>query len=461
MHHGSRSPPAIYDSDPSEAAQREAITDGRVPVAVYGLGKMGLPLAAVFADVTGNAVGVDVDSEVVDAVTRGDCPVDGEPGLADLIRDLVDAGDLTATTEGTTAAERSRVHVVIVPTLLDGEDPDLSMLIAAVDAIGAGLDAGDLVCIESTVPPGTCRDVVAPRLAAASGLDSDAFGLAFCPERTASGRALRDIRGAYPKVVGGRDEASAAAATRLYEAVTDAAIHAVSDATTAECIKVFEGVYRDVNIALANELATLAPEIGVDVYEAIEVANTQPYCDIHEPGPGVGGHCIPYYPYFLTSPFATTTPLLERARQINDDMPTLTAETVVDAVEAHGMDPTEATVAVLGLAYRPDVAETRKSPGIAVLERLRERGVDAFGVDPVVDATAVSVPTRPLEALEATAVDALVLVTYHDAFRAIDWDATEAAVILDGRNRLEADDLAVPVVAIGEGVPEGEAARPP
>jgi len=170
---------------------------------------MGLPLAAVYAETTGNVTGVDIDPTVIETITDGESHVVGEPGLADLVADQVDAGRLEATTDGSTAASAARIHVIIVPTLLDDEnDPDLTTVESVVDDIAAGLAPGDLVIAESTLPPGTCRDVLEPHLASESGLATDEFGLAFCPERTSSGTALRDIRGQYPKVVGGVDPES-------------------------------------------------------------------------------------------------------------------------------------------------------------------------------------------------------------------------------------------------------------
>jgi len=268
------------------AERRAAFENGEVPVAVYGLGKMGLPLAAVYAEVTGNVTGVDIDKSVVDRIRRGECPVEREPGLSELIAELVEDGSLNASADSVAAAADAAVHVVIVPTLVDEDNqPDLSAVRAAVTDIAQGLDPDDLVIVESTLPPGTTETVLGPLIESESGLNSDEFGLAFCPERTSSGRALRDIRGTHPKIVGGATEESTRAAVDIYEALVDNDVIPVSDATTAEMVKVFEGLYRDVNIALANELARFADELDRDVREAIAAANTQPYCDLHTPVP--------------------------------------------------------------------------------------------------------------------------------------------------------------------------------
>ncbi|WP_254768558.1 nucleotide sugar dehydrogenase [Salinilacihabitans rarus] len=425
----------------SARERREAFASGEIPVAVYGLGKMGLPLAAVYADVAGDVIGVDVDPDVVETVNAGESHVAGEPGLDDLVAEQVERGRLRATTDGATAAAEARVHVVIVPTLLDdGDDPDLTTVEAVADDIAAGLSPGDLVIAESTLPPGTCRDVLVPHLAAESGLDPDEFGVAFCPERTASGTALRDIRGRYPKVVGGVDDESARAAAALYDEITDNAVHVVSDATTAEAVKVFEGVYRDVNIALVNELATAADDLGVSVREAIETANDIPMCHLHDPGPGVGGHCIPNYPYFLLSRVGRDLELTRTARGINEAMPGVTVDLLERELAAEGVALADASVLVLGFTYRPGVAETRSSPAIGVVERLTDAGAEVWGVDPLVDPGEFGARPVAVEDLPGRAFDAAVLVTAQAAFDRIDWEALEPMLVVDGRDALSLAD---------------------
>ena len=432
----------VYGRD--EAGIRAALDREEIPVAVYGLGKMGLPLAGVLAETTGNVVGADVDPDVVETVAAGGCHVKREPGLAELVDEQVASGALSATVDPAEAAAEASVHVVIVPTpITDEKEPDLAILDAVVESIGEGLSRGDLVVIESTVPPRTTAERVWPALCDSSGLEAGEFGVAFCPERTSSGRALEDIRGAYPKVVGGVDEASTAAAATLYDAVNAKGVLPVSDATTAECVKVFEGLYRDVNIALANELGRLTDEIGIDVREAIEVANTQPFCDIHEPGPGVGGHCIPYYPYFVIRPFDGPTPLLETAREVNDAMPSFTIERVCEGLSGAGVDVSDATVVVLGLTYRPGVEEIRASPAIPITHELAERGVAVYGVDPVLeDYEEFACEHLSVESFWDVDPDAVVVVTPHEEFDELSWadeNGEGTPVVIDGRESLEAE----------------------
>jgi UDP-N-acetyl-D-mannosaminuronic acid dehydrogenase len=440
----------LYGSDAPADDQREAFRSGQIRTAVYGLGKMGLPLAAVYADVSGNVVGADVDREVVESVTAGECHVEREPGLPELVAETVERGAFEATDDLRAAADGAAVHVVIVPTpITDDHEADLSMLESAARRIGSGLDRGDLVVVECTVPPRTCEDALEPLLAEAAGHDE--FGLAFCPERTSSGRAIRDIRGAYPKVVGGVDDESTRVARLIYEEIAGDVL-AVSDATTAEAVKVFEGLYRDVNIALANELATFTDVLGVDVNEAIEMANTQPYCDIHRPGPGVGGHCIPYYPYFVINEFDREARLLATAREVNDSMPHFTVETLSRELVADGKPVVNSTVAILGLTYRPGVEETRASPAEPIAERLTGLGAEVLAVDPMLDrAEGFDAELVAREELYDRDLDAVVLVTPHEEFEAIEWSRFDPLVVVDGRQSLDLRETDHRVYTIGSG----------
>jgi len=433
---------AFYGSDADDDALAAAFRGGDVPVGVYGLGKMGLPLAAVYADVTGNVLGADVDETVADAVNDGRSPVRGEPGLDELVADLAADESLRASVDPTAVAERSQVHVVIVPTLVDDDRPDTSIVESVARDIGRGLAPGDVVFFESTLPPGTCLDTLVPILENESGLSTGEFGVAVCPERTLSGRALSDIRDGHPKIVGGVDAESTRIAELVYGELVAQDVVPVSDATTAEAVKVFEGVYRDVNIALANELATHASDLGIDVLDAIDAANTQPYCDIHTPGAGVGGHCIPYYPHFLMDRVGDS-PLVQTARTVNDSMPGYTASLAHSGLLSAGLSPDAADVLVLGLTYRPGVQEIRATPALGVVESLADAGATVTATDPLVtdatpfeDAGATVVPLSDLD----DSYDAVVLVTYQEAFDALDVPSLapdgRPLVVVDGRQAL-------------------------
>ncbi len=428
----------LYDSSDSPSQQRKLLTSGELPVAVYGLGKMGLPLAGVYAETTGNVTGVDIDPDVVETINGGESHVIGEPGLGELVAEQVEVGRFEATTDGAEAAANARIHVIIVPTLLDENDePNLTTVESVVDDIATGLEPGDLVIAESTLPPTSCRDVIQPHLEQESGLAADEFGLAFCPERTSSGTALRDIRGQYPKVVGGIDDESTRAAAVVYDELSDNDVHPVSDATTAEAVKVFEGVYRDVNIGLANELGRLADELGISVREAIETANDLPMCQLHDPGPGVGGHCIPYYPHFLLSQNEEPMDLTRTARRINDEMPAVVVERLEHELSNTGTDLADAAVVVLGITYRPGVEETRASPAIGVIDELADRGANVAGVDPLVDPEEYGARAVGIDDLANETFDAAVIVTPHQEFDEIPWADLEPMVVVDGRDAVD------------------------
>jgi UDP-N-acetyl-D-mannosaminuronic acid dehydrogenase len=442
--------PGLYGASDDEEAQRAALTGGDVPVAVYGLGKMGLPLAAVYANVTTNTVGVDVDPDVVEQVNDGRSPIQREPGLPGLVAANVDAGNLRATTDGAQAAADAAVHVLMVPTLLtEDREPDLSMLDTVVSTVAEGLSPGDLVVVESTVPPRTTTDRVQPRLAAQSGLDPGAFGVAACPERTVSGQAIADIRGTHPKVVGGVDAESTRAAALVYGEISDNEVLETAS-TTAEAVKVFEGVYRDANIAIANQLAMYSEELDIDVNEAIDVANTQPFCDIHDPGPGVGGHCIPVYPYFLSGQFDADASVLRAARERNDAMPAVAAEMVEAILESEGVDIEGARVLLLGVTYKADIAELRNSPSIPLARHLADAGATVSAVDPLIEDWSGLDGMEPtaLSATETAPADVVVLATPHEEFTRLEWDSFDAP-ILDGRGAIDDGDVSAPVYRIG------------
>lgn len=429
-----------------------------ITVTVFGLGKMGLPLAAVLADHGARVVGVDIDDETVAAVNDGNSPV-SEPGLQKLLDEHAGAR-LTATTDGQTAAVDADVHIVLVPTLVDdASDPDLGPVLAATETICDGVSEGDLVVLESTVPPGTTAgpftEVVEP-----DGLTAgEEIGVAHCPERTSSGRVIRDLTESYPKIVGGTTPSGTAAAAAFYRQFNDPGVIEMPNATAAEAVKVFEGVYRDVNIALANELAKACEDWGLDAATVFEAANSQPFCDIHDPGVGVGGHCIPVYPHFVMNR-AEETPLLSTARNVNDGMPGHTANIVASLVRGAGVGIDDASVLVLGLTYRPGVDETRFAPAFDLVETLRERGVFVAAHDPLLSATEIEAAgASPVTDPTRGDWDAVVLATGHTEYESLDLDALADAmrtpILVDGRDFFDAPDVSEFTYAcVGDGTSE-------
>ena len=395
-------------------------------VSVVGLGKMGLPLACQYASHGHEVIGCDVLAEQVAAVNRGECPVRGEAGLDELVASLVAEGKLRATTDTPAAAAESDVIVMIPPVKLAADgSPEYSMMDAATRGVGAGLRRGALVSYETTLPVGATRRRFAPMLAECSGLAAGTdFSVAFSPERVFMGRIFADLK-SYPKIVGGIDRSSTNAAVAFYRSVLEAEVVEVPNSETAEFVKLAETTYRDVNIALANEMARAGERLGVDAIAAFGLANTQPYSHIHVPGAGVGGHCIPVYPKLLmvTAPELRIPAL---ARIVNDEMPHL----VVDVLGAELGGLPGKTVAVLGLSFRNDVKESTLSPAWPVLDRLRSAGARVILHDPWY--TPAEIAAAEAEPGEGDPVaDGTILLAKHAQFREMDF--SQAGPVIDGR----------------------------
>jgi nucleotide sugar dehydrogenase len=424
-------------------------TSGRV--AVVGAGKMGLPLAAQFASHGWRVIAVDVQQGVVDAINKGESHIGEEPGVAELVQSAHEAGRLRATTDGAAAAREADVVVLIVPVMLDDEQqPDYRYMDAAVDAIGPGVHAGSLVIFETTLPVGDTRGRYAPRLESLSGLRADEdFLVAFSPERLYSGAALRNLS-TYPKLVGGIGPASTDRAATFYAGVLDTEVVAMSSAEAAEFSKLADTTYRDVNIALANEFARYAERAGVDVHEVIEAANSQPYSHIHEPGLGVGGHCIPVYPHFLLSR-APELELVGLARRTNDGQVGVAIKAIQQ--ELGGLEGVP--ILVLGLTYRHGVKELAYSRALPLIERLTHQGAVVSAYDPLLsEAETAACCATAWEWATPGPFRAIVTQTADPLFGRLDpsW-FPDLAVVFDGRNSLR--DLALPpgVAFRGIGVP--------
>ena len=424
-------------------------------VAVVGLGKIGLPLAVQNASKGATVTGCDLKAGVVEAVNRGESPVQGEPGLGAQLATALKAGRLRATTDTTAAVRDRNVIVIIVPVGIDAQNqPDFRHLDAAAEAVGRGLQPGSLVLLETTVPVGITRGRLRRRLMAASGLHNEGdFLLAYSPERVSSGSMLRDLR-TYPKLVGGIDSASADAASGFYRSVLDAEVTVVADAETAEFTKLAESVYRDLNIALANELAQAADELGIDYAEAARAANSQPYSHLHAPGLGVGGHCIPVYPYFLNEPSGSG--LISLGRRINDSMARYGIDLLEDAlITETGAGLRDREVLVLGLAYRGGVKEATLSSTLLAVDVLRGRGAVPLVHDPLFSTEEMlSLGLAPAELPLGRPVEAVVLQAQHPQYAGLDLAALGCRVLLDGRRALDRDlveAMGIRYVAIGLG----------
>ena len=381
-------------------------------ICVVGLGYIGLPTASTFATHGLRVVGVDVNQRVLETLRSGGLHIH-EPGLRTLVQAALGSGSLTVSD----APEPADAFIIAVPTpFYDDKRADMRAVTAAAEAITCCLKKGDLVVLESTSPPRTTVDLVAPILER-SGLKAGAdFHLVYSPERVLPGQILRELI-ENDRVVGGVDEASAQVGKDLYATFVRGEI-IMTDATTAEMVKLMENTYRDVNIAIANEFSRLADRFGVDVWEAIGLANRHPRVSILRPGPGVGGHCISVDPWFLVESAPELTPLIATSRRVNDAQPQFVVDLVTRSVGRKGADLGGLTIAALGLAYKPDVDDLRESPAMEVCGLLSKMGATVRAYEPYKVDAAVPGGTAAGSLEEALAgADAVVVLVAHTEFK--------------------------------------------
>lgn len=430
-------------------------------IAVIGLGKIGLPLAAQFADTGHEVIGVDINGDAVATVNAGEAPFPGEDHLDEYLARLVPAGRLRATTEYAEAIPGVDVVVVVVPLFVDADGrPDFGWMDSASHDIGKHLTADTLVVYETTLPVGTTRTRWKPLLEADSGLtEGEDFHLVFSPERVLTGRVFADLR-KYPKLVGGLSPAGAEAARRFYDQVLtfderpDLArgngVWDLGSAEAAEMAKLAETTYRDVNIGLANQFAVFAEQVGIDVHQVIEASNSQPYSHIHQPGIAVGGHCIPVYPrlYLSGDPDAT---VVTAARAANAAMPAHVVGRLADRLG----DLAGLRVAVLGAAYRGGVKETAFSGIFDTVRSLQERGAVVAVHDPMYSDEELAALGFEAHRLGAE-VDAVVVQADHAEYADLTpADIPGARLVVNGRPGLRIDLGGTPeVLVVGDGTVE-------
>jgi UDP-N-acetyl-D-mannosaminuronic acid dehydrogenase len=389
-------------------------------VCVHGLGYVGLATAALFANGGHDVTGFDTDAETVTALQDG-APATGEPALDTFVEQALDT---TLTARDTPVP--ADYHIVCVPTPYDYDRgrADLTYVEAAGDNVAAELRPGDTVILQSTVPPGTTAGTFSQTLSASGTIPGRDVSLAYTPETILPGNTVEELR-TNDRIVGGIDDISTDRVCSLYAPLVDGTVYESPDPTTAEFVKLAQNAARDVEIAYANTLARVAADYDINVRTAIELANNHPRVDILDPGPGVGGHCLPVDPLFLGR-WSDQTELLEQARTVNDSMP----QYVVARLEAALGSLEETTIAVLGVAYKGNVADIRHSPGLEIARRLAGETTDPppltdgghHSIDVRIHDPHVSDSILRCEPLE-TAVDgadALVLTTRHDEFTTLD-----------------------------------------
>jgi UDP-N-acetyl-D-mannosaminuronic acid dehydrogenase len=454
-------------------------------ICVVGLGYIGLPTAAMFATHGFQVVGMDINDRVVEVLKNGQVHIH-EPGLKTLVTAAIKSGNLHITNR----PEPADAFIITVPTPLivnpnrdlPGGDArisiaDLSFVKDAAEQILPYLQPGNLVVLESTVPPRTTIDMLIPILERSSlkvgevslihgekadgsdkdiqersesfqrGADDNQLYVAHCPERVLPGRILEELVG-NDRIIGGYCRNSAQLAKELYASFVEGEIF-ITDATTAEMVKLMENTYRDVNIALANELALVAEQVGTNVWESIALANRHPRVQILAPGPGVGGHCIAVDPWFIAQIATDVTPLIRTARQVNDSMPQHVVELVKEVIAElpftrAGSEENQAKViiACLGLAYKSNVDDTRQSPAIEVVELLRGAGFEMRAYDGHVPMGTVPEQVDSLAAA-VDGADVIVLLTDHSEFRELtptSLPGYDGQIVIDTRNSLPIEE---------------------
>jgi UDP-N-acetyl-D-glucosamine dehydrogenase len=416
-------------------AASAAAATGAYEVAIVGAGYVGVPLAQVFAEAGRRVVLVDVDDARVARLQRGESYIEDVPSEA--LGRLITEHGLGATTDYDVLRDVDAILVALPTPLTRQREPDLSIVLGAGAEIGKRLRAGQLVVLESTTYPGTTREELLPILERESGLVAGKdFHLAFSPERVDPGRVDWTTK-TVPKVVGGIDEASTEAAAALYLSAVDE-VHRVSSPDAAELTKLLENIFRSVNIALVNELAQLCDRMGIDIWEVVDAAATKPFGFMpFQPGPGLGGHCIPIDPFYLTwkaREFDFSTRFIELAGEVNQNMPYYCRSRVSQALN-HGAHKSVAgaRILVLGVAYKSDISDWRESPAVKVIGLLQNAGASVAYHDPHVPSFAADGVALESVPLEPSEYDAVVIATAHsgvDYAQLVD----DAALVVDLRN---------------------------
>lgn len=401
-------------------------------ICVIGIGYVGLPTAAMFASKGHKVIGYDLNEKAVNALNRGEIIIE-EPGLLDLIKKVVSEGNLKAQT---TCPDDSDVYIIAVPTPInEDKTADMSYVESATRAIVPALRKGNIVILESTSPPKTVEDLMLPILKE-SGLEiGEDILVAHSPERILPGKVLEELR-TNSRIVGGINRKSSEAVKKIYESIVEGEIF-ITTSTTAEICKLMENTFRDVNIALANELAKMSEELGVNAWEVIRLANQHPRVNLLSPGPGVGGHCIALDPWFLVEK-SEKAKLIKQSRIINDSMP----EFVFEKIKAILNGFNSQTITICGVTYKPNIDDVRESPIMHLIDLLKKENVNIK----ICDTHAGEKVENNFEFMESVKDSSLIILgVNHDEFKDINFEETASLMkeknILDTRNYWNKDKI--------------------
>ena len=415
------------------------IRDRSARVAILGLGYVGLPLATIFAESGYNVVGVEPDEHKVESIRKGESYVQDVP--SEQLASLVRTGKLRATSDFSVLADADAVSICVPTPLRKTGDPDLSFILVATDEMAKYIHRGVVVVLESTTYPGTTREILLPKLAEASGLEvGKDFFLAFSPERVDPGRKDWTTYNT-PKVIGGITPSCTKVASLWYEQALETVVP-VSSAESAEMAKLLENTFRMINIGLVNEMAIMCDRLGLDVWEVIDAAATKPFGYMKfTPGPGLGGHCIPIDPLYLSWKLRAlnyTARFIDLASEINTGMPRYVVGKIQDALNDQAKPIKGSQILVIGAAYKPDVDDMRESPALDIIGLLRQKGAEVLYHDPFIQRIQHDdwyLESVPDVLVSAGNVDCVVIVTDHSSYDYADI-LKHAQLIVDTRNAL-------------------------
>jgi len=439
------SPSSYFSIDNQSSDIIKKIKSGEFKIAVYGLGHVGSSIASVWLRAGAHVIGVDKSPNVLENAKRGMTHIQ-EPGVNEAFTKGLDKSRFEIYEDAVKASQDSYFKMICVPVLADSGSANLASVKNVAGAIGKGLKEGDVVALNSTVPLGTTEDIILPIIEKESRIlksETD-FYMIYNPERIYEGRAIEDIEKRYPAIISGAGPKSVEMGVKLYSMVFKKGVMAISNIRTAEMEKLLEGVYRDANIALANELAKFCEQVGVDFWEAREAANSQPFCHIHKAGVGVGGACIPTYPQFILDTadrIKVDCNITRLSRNINNSMPAYSVQQAIKLLHAR-KNIAGSIITLLGLAFRGGVSDTRLSPTYKVIEEFQKLKVKEIRVhDPLAKSDPfllkeenVTLTTNLNEALKDA--DLVMLVTDHPEYSNLTSSTIEAPVY-DGRGMLD------------------------
>ena len=454
----------IMNIPPDQISQH--LKERKIKVAVFGLGRIGLPTAAHFADCGVIVYGVDIQGSVIEAIQNGRIHID-EPGLDNLLKQSMEKNRFFITSNYEDAMKKVDVSIICVPTPVTGDKtPDYSKIIEVCNTGLRYLKKHDLIIVESTISPGIIENLMIPLIKKNTGFQAGKdYGIASCPERANPGSILSNFK-KIPRIIGGYTPKSTEIAAAIYRYITDADLILVSDDKTACAVKLTENIFRDVNIALLNELAILYEKLGIDIMEIIKAASSKWNFQPHYPGAGVGGPCLPANPYYLIQEaikVGFVPHLIRMAREINDRMPQHIIDLTLKALNQAGKSVKKAKIAILGVTYKPEVHDFQISPAIPIIQTLTNLGANLSIYDPLIQSNDIS----RLDFLnESNCVDSLekavknsgciIIVTAHKEFKQLKIKNLENTmakplIIVDGRNIFDLKEIPDGIIYVGVG----------